>query len=161
MGGGDAGHGGDEAAVFLERRLHQLVGMCKDPMNPAQLKQALINLDAEFMSNPAVSSHGSTCVFAVVKLEEKSQPMTARVVVGNLGDSRAIILRANGSFDAMSVDHKPNDVEEKRRILAAGGSVEMDRVDGQLALSRCVVFRLVIHPAHGFHPSPRVVRMVS
>jgi serine/threonine protein phosphatase PrpC len=36
----------------------------------------------------------------------------------------------------LSFDHKPNDEEERKRIIKAGHSVMMDRVDGSLALSR-------------------------
>ena len=39
---------------------------------------------------------------------------------------------------ALSIDHKPNDIKERERIIAAGHMVEMDRVDGSLALSRAL-----------------------
>lgn len=38
----------------------------------------------------------------------------------------------------MSKDHKPDDPEEHRRIVAAKGWVEDGRVDGMLALSRAL-----------------------
>ena len=38
----------------------------------------------------------------------------------------------------MSVDHKPNDPVEVERINKAGHNVQMDRVDGALALSRAI-----------------------
>lgn len=38
----------------------------------------------------------------------------------------------------MSYDHKPSNPEEHSRILNAGGFVEFDRVNGNLALSRAL-----------------------
>ena len=38
----------------------------------------------------------------------------------------------------MSIDHKPNNEGEQRRIEAAGGVVHMKRVDGDLAVSRAI-----------------------
>jgi len=45
-------------------------------------------------------------------------------------------LSAENNTVPLSFDHKPNDEIEKRRIINAGHSVMMDRVDGSLALSR-------------------------
>ena len=38
----------------------------------------------------------------------------------------------------LSKDHKPDDVEERKRIIAANGFVENNRVNGMLALSRAL-----------------------
>ena len=38
----------------------------------------------------------------------------------------------------MSKDHKPDDPEEKKRIINANGFVEENRVNGMLALSRAL-----------------------
>ena len=55
----------------------------------------------------------------------------------NAGDSRAVA-SINGASMPLSYDHKPILKEEKERILAAGGWVEMNRVNGLLALSRAL-----------------------
>ncbi|VDD90468.1 unnamed protein product [Enterobius vermicularis] len=58
-----------------------------------------------------------------------------KVVVGNAGDSRAVLCRKGKAID-LSVDHKPEDASEKRRIEAAGGEISGDgRVNGGLNLS--------------------------
>ena len=47
-----------------------------------------------------------------------------RVFVVNVGDSRAILSSDGGNFAInLSVDHKPNDDDEQKRILDAGGKV--------------------------------------
>ena len=57
--------------------------------------------------------------------------------VGNVGDSRCIG-SIGGVAEALSVDHKPGDMLERARIENAGGFVEFNRVNGNLALSRAV-----------------------
>ncbi|KAL7675989.1 hypothetical protein ACOME3_002248 [Neoechinorhynchus agilis] len=55
----------------------------------------------------------------------------------NLGDSRGFLVR-NGSVFFSTIDHKPVDDDEKRRIVAAGGQVILQRVNGSLAVSRAL-----------------------
>lgn len=54
-----------------------------------------------------------------------------------MGDSRAIAC-VNGKVDVLSIDHKPSNEAELKRITAAGGWVEFNRVNGNLALSRAL-----------------------
>ena len=56
---------------------------------------------------------------------------------GNVGDSRAIA-SVRGRVQNLSYDHKPNNELEAKRIVAAGGWVEFNRVNGNLALSRAL-----------------------
>jgi protein phosphatase 2C family protein 2/3 len=56
---------------------------------------------------------------------------------GNVGDSRAIA-SVRGRVQQLSYDHKPNNELEAKRIIAAGGWVEYNRVNGNLALSRAL-----------------------
>ncbi|KAL1532267.1 protein-serine/threonine phosphatase [Salvia divinorum] len=62
------------------------------------------------------------------------------IVVGNCGDSRAVLYRA-GQIVPLSSDHKPERADEKARIEASGGKVvstDTDRVQGVLAMSRAI-----------------------
>ena len=54
-----------------------------------------------------------------------------------MGDSRAIA-SVGGCLEVLSFDHKPNNKTEVDRITAAGGWVEFNRVNGNLALSRAL-----------------------
>ena len=59
-------------------------------------------------------------------------------MVANVGDSRCVLCR-NGVAIDMSVDHKPDDDKELKRIENAGGKVTSDgRVNGGLNLSRAL-----------------------
>jgi protein phosphatase 2C family protein 2/3 len=55
----------------------------------------------------------------------------------NAGDSRSVASIASRAL-ALSVDHKPGDEKERERIEKAGGFVEFNRVNGNLALSRAL-----------------------
>lgn len=44
----------------------------------------------------------------------------------------------SGVAEPLSFDHKPANESEAKRIIAAGGWVEFNRVNGNLALSRAL-----------------------
>jgi serine/threonine protein phosphatase PrpC len=58
------------------------------------------------------------------------------IVCANAGDSRAVISREGNLVVPLSIDHKPDDEVEDRRIRTAGGFVAGGRVEGDLAVSR-------------------------
>ncbi len=51
----------------------------------------------------------------------------------NVGDSRAIV-SVKGAVHQLSYDHKPSNEGETKRIIAAGGWVEFNRVNGNCVL---------------------------
>jgi protein phosphatase 2C family protein 2/3 len=65
---------------------------------------------------------GTTAICVVIKDE--------KLYCGNVGDSRAIA-SVNGNVEILSTDHKPNNDDERKRITAAGGWVEFNRVNGK------------------------------
>jgi protein phosphatase 2C family protein 2/3 len=65
---------------------------------------------------------GTTAICVVIKDD--------KLYCGNVGDSRAIA-SINGNVETLSTDHKPNNDEERKRITAAGGWVEFNRVNGK------------------------------
>lgn len=131
------GHAGDKAAIFLEQRLHEVVGQLEDPLDAKQLSDAMLRTDAEFLKREDERQHGSAAVMAVVRTPAPdAKDKKWEVSVANIGDSRVLLLRSDGSFVALTSDHKPELDAEKARINAAGGFVQQNRVDGQLAMSR-------------------------
>lgn len=72
---------------------------------------------------------GSTAVVVLVK--------DKMLYCANAGDSRAIAC-VNGRLETLSVDHKPNNESESKRIIEGGGWVQFNRVNGNLALSRAL-----------------------
>lgn len=131
------GHSGLEASTFCESNIHKYIAPC-ELKNEDELVQALVKADAEFFRQGVNVDHGTTCLFALVQPHKESDKSWT-VTVGNIGDSRALLFRAKDkSVEALSQDHRPEHEAEKRRIYAAGGSVCMGRVDGQLAMSRAI-----------------------
>jgi len=129
------GHGGSAIAKYCGSELHkrfvQRPEYQKGDIVDA-LKQSILSLDIEMLSDPNVKDEiaGSTAIIAVLK--------DNFLYVGNVGDSRAVACWSGGRVDVLSEDHKPCNELESKRIYAAGGWLEANRVNGNLALSRAL-----------------------
>lgn len=93
--------------------------------------QAFLDIDNTMLYDEAYGEQmaGSTAVTAIIK--------NKKLYCANAGDSRAIAC-INGEVEVLSLDHKPNNFIESKRISEAGGWVEFNRVNGNLALSRAL-----------------------
>lgn len=93
--------------------------------------QGFLECDTAMYNDEAIKEQmaGTTAVTILIK--------DGKLYCANAGDSRAIGSR-NGSLVTLSNDHKPNNPEEMERIYNAGGWVEFNRVNGNLALSRAL-----------------------
>lgn len=58
------------------------------------------------------------------------------IYCANSGDSRSILVKKGSTVVELSEDHKPDNTNEEKRIVAANHFVSDQRVDGNLALSR-------------------------
>jgi serine/threonine protein phosphatase PrpC len=108
----------------------------KNPPNKAPLFKLLGDINGagaaangeQSMESLQLDSIGCT---ANVILIDKMQ----KIYAANAGDSRCVLGRGGKAF-ALSVDHKPEDEGELKRIEKAGSVVTEGRVDGNLNLSR-------------------------
>jgi serine/threonine protein phosphatase PrpC len=83
----------------------------------------------------AVEYCGSTACVGIHTMENDKQ----YIWIVNVGDSRAILCNKDGKAVQLSIDHKPNLPEEKKRIEHLGGKITFDGVDWRvktLSLSR-------------------------
>lgn len=128
------GHGGPHAADFVRGNLFK--NLLQHAKFPADLQGAIADsyhsTDEQYLKQDsgAKREDGSTAVTAVLYQH--------RLLIANVGDSRAVLSRA-GQAVAMSIDHKPNNKEERERVENAGGVVVWAgtwRVGGVLAVSR-------------------------
>jgi serine/threonine protein phosphatase PrpC len=126
------GHAGDEAALFLQNHAYHAFEGNRFGTRPIDyayaIRHALLRLDHVFLTSQK-SGAGSTAVIAAV--------LPKHIIFGNVGDSRAVFA-AKGKVIGATLDHKPNDKEERSRIERAGGFVRGNRVLGMLALSRAI-----------------------
>ena len=125
------GHGGDGAANYIKKHFvkvlenskewHQYVNHDPDK-SPHNLGEALIAaflelddlLRAHQRGTKGVDNSGCTAVICVITPNH--------FVCANAGDSRCVLGSRHETIP-LSMDHKPADVEETRRIVAAGGVV--------------------------------------
>lgn len=159
------GHAGDLVAKHLAKKLHQHIEKCGPNFDDDSLQKAVVEFDQEIGKQP-FRNHGSTCVFCLVRPcsaggndsdggktpdGQKVEPKSWNVTTVNVGDSRAMIVRADGTLVSLTSDHKPETPAEAKRIEAAGGFVQSNRVDGQLAMSRAMgdfSYKLGSHRSH-------------
>jgi serine/threonine protein phosphatase PrpC len=93
-----------------------------------QYSQAVQPGNVRYVSEDEIYKHvGCTACIALISGDE--------FIVANTGDSRCVLCVDGDAVD-MSVDHKPDNEEEKKRIEQAKGFVEECRVNGNLNLSR-------------------------
>ncbi|VDO27629.1 unnamed protein product [Haemonchus placei] len=93
------------------------------------IKAGFLKLDENIRTRLDSDRSGSTAVCAMIT--------PTHIIIANLGDSRAVVSRKDeGSFG--TEDHKPYHDKERERIVGAGGSVMIQRINGSLAVSRAL-----------------------
>ncbi|KAJ3040587.1 Protein phosphatase 2C 2 [Rhizophlyctis rosea] len=129
------GHGGQAVAKYSGAQLHQKVvrdeNFAKGDYTLA-IKYGFLATDSDLRGDPSYANDPSGCTAVAALITDDW-----RILVGNAGDSRAV-LSENGRAVPLSFDHKPVNPGEHSRITSAGGFVEFGRVNGNLALSRAI-----------------------
>jgi serine/threonine protein phosphatase PrpC len=148
------GHGGPEAARYLHENATNSFANLSTLADHDLITQIIMQLDQDFLATGYEDGATACIVFLqpwdlindVALPKEKYAPMTfekkneigLKLLAVNIGDSRAMIIQRDGTFMACTEDHKPQDPVEHHRIVTAGGFVQNNRVDGNLALSRAI-----------------------
>ena len=89
------------------------------------LKRAFRHAERDISKNSDIDANfsGTTCVM-VFQIGEK-------LICANVGDSRAIMFKGNDNIVPLSIDQKPDDPEEKKRIIENGGEISQFEEDGE------------------------------
>ncbi|ODV61037.1 type 2C protein phosphatase PTC2, partial [Ascoidea rubescens DSM 1968] len=128
------GHGGDKAALFAGKNLPSILKQQQafDKGDYSQsLKDAFLACDRAIIEDETMKTDFSGCAATSIMITNN------KLICANAGDSRTI-MSINGNAKPLSFDHKPSNDGEAARICAAGGFVEIGRVNGNLALSRAI-----------------------
>ena len=125
------GHGGSMCAEFLRDCLHKLI--LNDINFPENVELAIrngfFNAEKNFLNeiaidpndNNIISDRSGSCAVVVLVVDKK-------IYVANVGDSRALFSEKKGTnFVVVTDDHKPNNINEKNRIIKNGGHVYQSR----------------------------------
>ena len=122
------GHGGSKTADFCSHELPKLFteadGTLTDSFIKTQFKTLIESARKKNYTD------GTTASIVFIHNNE--------IISANLGDSRSLVIKDDGSVKFSTKDHKPNDREEIDRVLKIGGRVFSNRIDGILAVSRAI-----------------------
>lgn len=133
------GHGGSAVSIKLSKQLHLILKKELEAMNAAEggltyndlasgMKKSFCMMDDQL--GDEAKTAGSTGVVSLISRNH--------IVVGNCGDSRAVLCRQQQAVK-LSRDHKPSLHDEQERVVRAGGKVcnyNGIRVMGLLAMTR-------------------------
>lgn len=108
------GHGGKEVSEYCANRMHEVfLKLMKEAAlkGPEKcLEEAFVKVDAETRLLDAENT-GSTACVAFITIENKERVL----YVANVGDTRAILVNADG-YQRLSYEHKAIDPNELIRI---------------------------------------------
>eukprot|EP00057_Strongylocentrotus_purpuratus_P030552 XP_782003.2 PREDICTED: probable protein phosphatase 2C T23F11.1 [Strongylocentrotus purpuratus] len=128
------GHGGAKVAQYAGQHLHRKLAnqsTYKRGEISTAIRESFLKIDEDMLKDEAMKDElaGTTALITVMK--------NNKIYCGNVGDSRGV-MSISGHAKPLSFDHKPSNENESKRIIAAGGWVEFNRVNGNLALSRAL-----------------------
>ncbi|KAL3523994.1 hypothetical protein ACH5RR_016828 [Cinchona calisaya] len=127
------GHGGAKAAEFAAKNLKENIMNEVARRSEERIEEAInmgyLTTDAECLKENI--GGGTCCVTALIQ--------QGNLAVSNAGDCRAVMSRG-GVAEALTEDHQPSRQDERERIEAMGGYVDLChgvwRIQGTLAVSR-------------------------
>lgn len=141
------GHGGAEVAKFcadnFAKELLQNASF-KEGNYANSLKETFLKMDEilmgdngmdllrQYKQDAEMTTCFAGCTANVVLIVDR------KAYIANAGDSRCISYTNDKKVLALSFDHKPDNEEEKKRIVKAGGYVSDGRVNDNLNLSRAI-----------------------
>ena len=125
------GHGGSSTSNFGCFKISELIMKSDEQLNPSS-DQFVKKIVGDLVESLRVKDFGDGATLALAVFTGD------KIVAANLGDSRVLLIGDDGKIKFSLQDHKPVFREEIDRILSVGGKIMNGRVDGVLAVSRCL-----------------------
>eukprot|EP00211_Chloroparvula_japonica_P014621 CAMPEP_0119133360 /NCGR_PEP_ID=MMETSP1310-20130426/13334_1 /TAXON_ID=464262 /ORGANISM="Genus nov. species nov., Strain RCC2339" /LENGTH=258 /DNA_ID=CAMNT_0007124047 /DNA_START=99 /DNA_END=875 /DNA_ORIENTATION=- len=131
------GHGGKQSSDFIGTFLHQeLVNhpdflTCKD--YEALLTEVFKSTDAKLLEDSKIKNYHDGCTAGVCLLIDNI------MYFANIGDTEIMLVSKEGKaykHKILSVIHRPDVEEEKKRVLDNGGKLLKGRICGNVIISR-------------------------
>lgn len=131
------GHGGGDVSQWLETYYKNILNSKLLQYNDPKIALQQSILAVENLLPDSIKYFMGSTLNIVIR-----DPSQNKIWCCNIGDSRAIMNQEDEVIE-LSVDHKPNRLDETKRIRFQGGSVERDifgtwRINKNLALSRAI-----------------------
>lgn len=129
------GHGGGNVSSYLQKNFSKIYQkFLNETQNniPRSLTMSFLQIDEDIKLQPQIENQGSTGTIIHI-IRDKNNRLF--VYNGNVGDSRACLISAK-KIIRLSQDHRTSDKEERKRIIAEGGMIINNRVNGELMLTR-------------------------
>lgn len=132
------GHGGSEVSKYLSENIpsYYCYPHLQTPFDKNYHINTFEEIQKKLLEKKIGYSMGSTCLLNIMYKYKDEYHMN----IVNIGDSRLTIVYKNGSSKQITIDHKPDDEIENRRIEKMGGEIYLDSEGvyriGDLSLSR-------------------------
>jgi serine/threonine protein phosphatase PrpC len=125
------GHGGQLAATLARDNLLRVCEQAEALETGGQhMKEVYRQLDAQICGQCEELRDQSGCCAAIVLLQE------TQLIVSHCGDCRVVVADRNSALLHVTADHKPERRDEKSRVEAAGGFVNVHSEPDLAALHR-------------------------
>jgi len=137
------GHGGKSAAIYCQDNFHkfladELTKVGEEEADQPSVIEGVIRRTYQRTDDEmkATVPSAGACAVTVLIRQNRSDPRRF-LYSANAGDSRAVLCR-DGKAIGLTVDHKATNQEEADRVVAAGGFIKNERINGLIAISRAL-----------------------
>lgn len=132
------GHAGTFVSNYLQKYLPNfyLNPKLKYPLSSKDHIKIFDHIQKKLLEHNEGYESGSTCLLSLMYKYKESYFMN----IVNLGDCRCVVVYSNGKSKQITVDHKPDETNERKRLTKIGGDIYRDSEGtfriGNLSLSR-------------------------